>query len=572
MHFSESSKLVEVCLHSDQSKELNGISLRNIPNTKLWEKEVCIQVFDRSIPYHFSLKCRAFITIPVPVLRQFLEKSLMYETTTNHLFPDSEMEFQVPLPSELFDGYVSHCSYILESVSLGNESESIKQIRRLEVISNYLTTDQKACAIKKMIQLMQGHFSTWLDKKRSVVFVFFLSHKPSVALQDILPSEFAISIFYLCSSAPNEWIPVEQKTAFFSMLEKVNKCAFQENANFISFCVQMHPQCDADMCSKLLSIWRSSADAYNQLLPNDPKQAKHILKECIKQLSGNEHYESSKVVTFLEKLQRQLPFDYQILVFDELKHSASKSISLEILESTCERRLNKLSKEGKLADIVDEIEKILHCRVVSIETIRERAEQSLLGSFDKVSKSSSKTGHKKLKELIVNGNLFCETGSKIKLMEKCSESFDRDIHSLVAFCLTQEHFHDVPNDEIKRVVLKWFEQASKHHCGAAFSRNELSDSLVKLYTFVGDMHLNPWLFSHDELLNELDTKAYKCLKRFDVVDILKAIPKMEKFEDDPVEDIFKNHIQKLLKDGLDSGDITKQDLIGQTKTCVVNSK
>ena len=234
----------------------------------------------------------------------------------------------------------------------------------------------------------------------------------------------------------------------------------------------------------------------------------------------------------------------------------------------------ELSREGKIVEIIDAWEKIYHCSEISVDKVRDRAEKCLLESFDKASKNHDhlKVAYQKLKEVCMHGTLFSEIDSKIKLMKKCAVSLDKDIHALVVLCLNETSFHDIPNKDVENIVLHWFDQASKRHCGLNFNRNELSDSLVRLYAYVGEIYSNEWLSSHTELMEQMDAKTYNCLKTFHVVDVIKAIPKMEQFENQPIEDVFKTHIHQLFKIGLENGDITKQDLIGHTKKFLVNSK
>lgn len=472
------------------------------------------------------------------------------------------------------EGYFSHCSYILESVNDGNVPEHIKQMAKLADMSKSLHFDEKVAVLKDMVKLLQTQYFSRLFKGRCTIFVCYLSNDPDLGFQNILPHRIAASIFQECSSIPTEWLPPAQLNVFLIVLGKVFKCAFQECASFLSFCSRIYPLCDIEICSKLLTTWRSTKDMYNQVLPSDPKEEKQVLKTFIKQVCRDENlHESSKAQTLLKQLQRQLPFRQQILIFEELKDSESRDASLDILHTTCERKMIEFSKEGKIVDILDEWENISISGVISIDIVREKAEKCLIACFDKAPKTHPKSVHKKLKEIIVNGSLFQEAWAKVKLMEKFAESLDKETHSLVVFCLQRKDFHDVSEDEVEKVVLKWFDQASNYHCcESTFNRNELSNALVRLYAYIGYIHSNLWLSSNTGLLKKLEINVYECLKSFDVIDIIKAIPKMDKFENEPVEDMFKSHIQELFKFGLEHEDFTIQDLIGHTKTYTVNSK
>lgn len=47
---------------------------------------------------------------------------------------------------------------------------------------------------------------------------------------------------------------------------------------------------------------------------------------------------------------------------------------------------------------------------------------------------------------------------------------------------------------------------------------------------------------------------------------------MEILEDEHLEDMLKNHINELFKEGIKNGDLSKQDLFGHIKTSEVNSR
>lgn len=70
----------------------------------------------------------------------------------------------------------------------------------------------------------------------------------------------------------------------------------------------------------------------------------------------------------------------------------------------------------------------------------------------------------------------------------------------------------------------------------------------------------------------MDRKAFEYLKEVGVNDVMKAVPKMESKTNAILEDIFIDHIHTLFIEGIENGDIVKQELFEQIKKCEVNSK
>lgn len=274
----------------------------------------------------------------------------------------------------------------------------------------------------------------------------------------------------------------------------------------------------------------------------------------------------------MNNFQRSLTLDLQIELLKELKLDKRHNLdaSFEILHSVCVRKLVELSKKGNVEGIIHEWNNIACLGFLDEDKMREITGKYLLESLDKAKEHQLNKSFVELEELCMHGTLFVETDSKTRLLLKCATSLDVDIHSLVALCLRDKKYHDIPLDEVENIVLTWFDHASEHHCGKIFKGYKPSDSLLKLYSYVGDILSNDWFQSNDTILKKLERKAFEYLKEVGVNDILKAVPKMEEEDNSPVEDIFINHIYALFKEGIESGDILKQELFEQTRFCEVN--
>lgn len=561
-------------MHSEQLPEIEGARLENIPGTKLWEVCVNISCSERNIKYYYCIIFDSSVKINFGFFGKvtFVEKTKEFRTVSFYDSTSSSLITQMAAVDGFEEGFHSHCCYILKSVKDGEEQKYMAQLNELKKFSFHFTYEEKEKVMTKIIKECS------LYKRASyVVLVCFLSQicKPMLNLQKLMDYQNANTIFHLCSSISIQCIPPLQQGEFVEMMEQVYKCAYNEGASFLSFCNFMYPCLGPEFCLKMLSKWRSSGNGSIRLLPPNDEYAKQVLKSVVRKMFEYADPQSgfSKEDKFLENLQRTLTFDFQIYLVEELM--LNKGLKLDtpfhILHSACERKLAEFSKKGDIVGIIYEWNKIVCCAYLDEDKMREKTEKYLLESLDKAQEHQLSESFAKLEELCMHGTLFIETDSKTMLLRKCAISLDVDIHSLVAFCLKDKTYHDIPRDEVENIVLTWFEHASEHHCGKIFKGYKPSDSLLKLYSYVGDILLNDWFQSDDKILKKLKRKAFEYLKEVGVEDIVKTVAKMEKKVNAQIENIFIDHVYALLKEGIENEDILKQELFEQTKHCEVNS-
>lgn len=442
----------------------------------------------------------------------------------------------------------------------------------LKKFSFHFTNEEKEKVVTKIIKECS------LYKRASyAVLVCFLSQicTPTLNLQKLMDYQYADTLFHQCSSISIQCVPNSQQGGFVEMMEQVYKCAYKDVASFLSFCNFMYPCLGPEFCLKMLTKWKSSGNGSIRLLPQKDGFAKTVLKSVVRKMfeCADPQSDFSKEDKFLENLQRTLTFDFQIYLVEELMliKGLKLDTSFHILHSAFERKLAEFSKKGDIIDIIYEWNKIVSCAYLDEDKMREKTEKYLLESLGKAQEHQLSKSFAELKELCMHGTLFIETDSKILLLRKCAISLDVDIHSFVAFCLKDKNYHDIPRDEVENIVLTWFEHASEHHCGKIFKGYKPSDSLLKLYSYVGDILSNDWFQSDDTVLKKLKRKAFEYLKEVGVEDIVKTVAKMEKKVNAEIEDLFIDHIHALLKEGIENEDILKQELFEQTKNCEVNS-
>lgn len=107
------------------------------------------------------------------------------------------------------------------------------------------------------------------------------------------------------------------------------------------------------------------------------------------------------------------------------------------------------------------------------------------------------------------------------------------------------------------IVFMWFDYVLEYYCGKIFKGYILFDLLFKFYMYVGKIFFNDWFYLYELFLKKFEEKVFEYLKGVDIIDILKVVLKMEKLDSEYVEDIFRNYVYVLFKEGIKNGDIIK---------------
>lgn len=552
-------------------KDLDSSELRKIPGYNLWEACLKIPCSLHRIEYQYCIEVDSSFHVDLRVFGNytFLEKSKLLRTPTFYATENASWNCQLAIADsneDKMNGYFEHSFYILNSATNDGGNDWMLQMKGMENFSYHFTNDERKFVLQKLIQKMKENKLT--QRINCIVFAFVLlqTEIPSSILKNILSSDFATHIFHQCLTIQIDCI-ANSRSAFCTMMENVYACS--ENANVLAFCNHMWYFSDAKSLSSMLSKRRHSAAHLLPLQPKGEEQSKDLIRTLVNRvLTGHEGYHST---TFLENLQRLMSFDLQIELFKQLTLvNIEMDKFCEILLSLCKRKMSEFSKLGEIICILDYWEKI--CSVLSPDAIKEWTEKCLIASFDKANEAQLKTSCCRLKTLGVSDNLFLETTSQIKLLKKFSLSVDENVHILVPVFLKEKRFQCISSNELMEIVLSWFDHATKQFCGIIFNRKEVSDSLVKLYSFVGEILSNEWICLHSELLEELNRKTYEYIHGVEISAILHAMLKMETFADGPVKDLFTDHLQTLLILGLGNGDINKSELFGLIQSIEVNSK
>ncbi|XP_055995963.1 uncharacterized protein LOC125646740 isoform X2 [Ostrea edulis] len=567
-------KIIQVKLCSDCHKEIDGYELKKIPDTDLWEVEVICSLPERLFNYYYAIECDASLHIPFMDWK-FFKNTKMH--ITRKIFSEQSdlyLAFASQDYKHVEDAYYSHCYYIIKSVIDGQESRFMKEMDEMKRFSSHLTIDQRKNIIISMIHTVLKEDLT--KKGNCMVFVSLVVQLyPYMDLRANIPSDFARKILHQCTMVSKE-CDLKREEVYLRVFEMIYIAADNDQANLLSFFNCMYPLYNVDMFTKLLSDHNKGTRSVCSVksLHGDIEPAKCILKTFVKRLSLQaEEDEKSKTLQFVEKLQRILNFDLQIVVCETLmQERALCDTSLDILQSACEIILVETSKRGDILGVTKEWEKMKRCPFISCEKIQAKVEKCILESFDKATENQMRTSYAKLKEICINGSLFSDTDTKLKLMRKFAASPSREVHLLVAECLLQKRFQEIPEKDADEIVLSWFEYACKRHCGFNHTRKQLSGFLTSLYAYYSEVVFNPWLSTHTELLENLEKRTFEYLKEEDILEIIKAMPEIEMWMQETTDDLFRAHIQALVQEGLESGDINKQDLFGQTKYCVVNSR
>lgn len=570
----DTRKILSVTIHG-YVEGLAGKYLKNILGTKLWETSVCIPSYIHFVDFFYRFECDSSVRLNLWKLGRvtLLEKSKEVRTDTFRTPVSSSLRTDV-LTDNIEEGYYCHCLYILQSACDEKEVNYMSFMNPLEYISSKLSLTQKETVVRKIVQEIQA--TSYMERAGSLPFLYFLSQMniPRKNLHKILPKHFTKNVFRQCASV--KCIPKSDEGVFFKIMEKMYETAYKEEANFLSYCSYMYPFFGPEMSCKILSEWKSQVYESRRLEPKDGKYASNVLKSLVATVFEKVEPcpKLSKEISFVKTLLQSLSYELQIELYKELS-SRKITISdkpLEVLHSACERKMLEQSRKGELIQIIAEWNKTLSCPDLVTDKLREKAKKYILESFDKAKKSQLHEAFNLLEKMCVDGTLFIDTDCKIQLLKKFSTSSDEGIHSLVAVCSKENGFHDIPNDDLGDIVLRWFDYALKYHCGSTNKSKKTSDSLQRLYIYLGKISLDPSLQQHASIMRKLESKAFDFLREFDIFDLVEAVPRMDKLENEPTETKFREHVKEFFEEGVASGDIIREHLYKHIKTNKVDSQ
>lgn len=570
----DTRKILSVKIHG-YVEGMAGKYLTNISGTKLWETSVCIPSDIHYVDFFYRFECDSSVRLNLWKLGRvtLLEKSKEVCTDIFRTPVNSSLRTDV-LTDNIEEGYYCHCLCILQSACVEKEVNYMSFMKPLEYISSKLTLTQKETVVRKIVQEIQA--TSYMERAGSLPFLYFLSQMniPRNNLHKILPKHFTKNVFRQCASI--KCIPKSDEGVFFKMMEKVYETAYKEEANFLSYCSYMYHFFGPEMSCKILLDWKSQVYESRRVEPEDSKNASDVLKSLVATVfeKVEPHPKLSKETGFVKTLLQSLSYELQIELYKEL---SSRKITildkpLDVLQLACERKMLEHSRKGEIIKIIAEWNKTLSCPDLVTDKLREKAKKYILESFDKAKKSQLHEAFNSLEKMCVNGTLFIDTDCKIQLLKKFSTSSDVGIHSLVAVCSKEKGFHDIPKDDLRDIVLQWFDYALKYHCGSMNKTTKASDSLLQLYIYLGKMFSNPSLQQHASIMRKLESKAFDFLKEIDIFDLVEAVPRMDKLENEPTEKKFRDNFKELFEEGIASGDIIREHVYKHIKSNKVNSQ
>lgn len=567
------TKVIHVDIYIERWNGIENHSMNNITGSNLWEIGLIVPCLQPFTKYYFMIEVDSSFYLNFGSLGKFRihEKTKVSKTVDFECRRESSLEIQLAFCEKTGkkEGYFSLCYNILKFANSGKELECMAQMAQMEDISVFLDEKQREAILIKMIEVMQTEKLT--KSINCAVFVSFLLHAHrSLHLMGILPNQFAKTIMNGVSSMNSGHIPKTKRDAFIDMLKKVYRCADRDDANYLSFCNYMYPCFDAVFCLELLSCWKPPQKDFDYLMPKCDKRAMHILESLVDKICRQ--WGSFKEEELLCKIQQFLSLKMQTKLIEFSSNKVNlPDTTAYIIQSTCKKELQEISTKGEIVDIITEWDDISTCNFLDTDEIRDMAEKCFLKCIEKAKKSQVEKSYDKLKDVCLFGKLFMRD-SKSQLLEKFVTSKDERFHSLVPLCLKKERYQDIPKHDMDNIVINWFDHALEHFCKYTSKENNLPGLLHKLYTYVAEIMGIACLQSHERLLTKLRRKAFEYLKDIDIVEVVKAVPCMDRMDCLLIEDLFRDHIRTLFKEALENQDISKHDLFCHTKTCAVNQR
>lgn len=569
-------KTLGVKIISDD-KLLNEVYLVNIVGTNLWQVSFNIPFYRQHIEFGVSFKFNSSVQLHIWKLGtvKFFEHNKELRTGINRFSVEHPLIIQLVLDENIEEEYCSHCLYILRSAAEnGEELKCISEAKMLEKIACKLNQNQREEILRKTIQTMQkADNAIQIRRANSAVFLCFLSQMniPTLQLQNILPMNLAEQVFLQCLSITciSNSIP-----DVFQTIENVYKCAFRGEPNFLSYCDYMYNFFGPKTSCEMLSKWKRG-NQLTTLLPSNGDYSKQVIKSLVAKIfnSVNENCGISEEIDFLQVLQGSLTLELQIELIEDLESRKILPLDkqLEIFYSTYDKTVNELSRKGELVFIISQWNRVISCSVLSSDKLRRSTSKYLIDSYENTSDLQLNKACKSIQKLCVDGTLFTDAASKVQIMQKMATSLNEEFNSLLPVCLNEWTLQDISIDDVESIVLRWFDLVLKHYCKQS-KRNKASSSLLRFYYKVDEISLHPLLRSESDLKRKLDRKTVQYLKEFEIIDIVNFVPEMTNLKNEPTEDMFRDHIRDLFKQGLQNEDLEKRNVFTHIRTREINSR
>ena len=295
---------------------------------------------------------------------------------------------------------------------------------------------------------------------------------------------------------------------------------------------------------------------------------------------NNNSLEESKEM--MERMQRFLSLDHQLTLVKCLGELSSRDTrvhsmfqkSKEILES---QSIIKVQEAGKKDDIktIHRYCGLMHKEslVDDLETFCKATQKALMPVLEKGRVESLDNVQGQLKELLLSGVLFKEEEDKIKVLQVLTESKHKDSHYLFLHCLQNAFFKIVDSEQMEKLLMSWFRNAVKFHCGG---RTVLpSDYISSVYSYLGDVLVIQFLTN--DTREKLQEEGFHYLSKMDILEAIGAISNVEKLGDPCIETWYRKHVQRFLKDGLSKEAFSMADLVQKvcgrgSRSLIINSR
>lgn len=128
--------------------------------------------------------------------------------------------------------------------------------------------------------------------------------------------------------------------------------------------------------------------------------------------------------------------------------------------------------------------------------------------------------------------------------------FNEMFYLLMFVCLNEWILQDILIVEVELIVLRWLSYVLQYYCKKKLKCDKIVDILLKLYLYVGKIVLFLLLCLEFDFKRNLDKKVFEYLKEFEIIDIVNVVFEMIKLENGVVEEIFRDYVRELFKQGL----------------------
>ncbi|KAK3089248.1 hypothetical protein FSP39_002078 [Pinctada imbricata] len=448
------------------------------------------------------------------------------------------------------------CCYLISGITSVNVKERIMMLEHFQKKHFVHSLGKTAEVIKYVLESSFVLHST----ERCLAFTCFIGN----ILNDLsklgpdccIDSETSLKILTMCRRGDMNQLPTSCRQLIQKVLEELCKIRYGTRYSILCFMFMTYPFLPLENFH-LKEIQRQdikSNEENNRMLQSITRL---ICKKIVDYPPAKDERD------FLDQFQRHLPLELQTTIVDYLVGSLIEKeyveLSVKRLLSMYKIHLKTACTKGRMNEVIAHFELLRRKHYTDEEVLISEFEPSFLHCLEVFDKKLTDNDIKTVFGVCVSGKVFRSLEMRERLLSVVVKSRNADVHYLFIQCLQSRVFDDLESERYVKLSCEWFGTAVECHCSCSPKDN--TEFVKSVYKYLGDLLSVDTLSKLPDFNLSVCERAYIVLHTIDILDTIRSIPKIEELPDVEVEDIFKQHVQRHLKESFSAGLIDIPDLV-----------